>query len=165
MKTIALYITIAFLSFNSSSAQDFQFAKVEKAHIEAVSDSLYQDEVYTYLVQNYKPISAKTNVQFLEYEPESICAFQQQFAYGISFNLDECAEEGFARMTVTFPKINIEKLKTWIEDINKDSLSETNNYKWYDKTLEYGPKDHGAGCYYTINEKEKAWVVSRRCGC
>lgn len=162
MKALSLLIVILFFS-KSVYCQDFTFAEVDATQIENTSDSLLQDEIFIYIIQNYEQSSSKTNIQHLEYEPETMCAFKQTFEYDITFQIDNCPEEGFNRMIVTFPKIEIEHLRDWIEDISNINSSKDDN-KWIDN-MEYGPKDMGAGCYYKIKEKQNHWEINRRCGC
>ncbi|MFI2744137.1 hypothetical protein ACG2LH_15495 [Zhouia sp. PK063] len=136
---------------------------IEKLH-KAMQDNSSEDEVYLYLATTYKPAGEKQQVKHYDFDATLICAFEQDFMPNIHYKINNCSEEGAIMKEVIFPTTNKTMVMHWIEQINKCSLTETENSWNTDKTV-YSPKDDGAGCYYTIKQTATTIIVEISCGC
>lgn len=121
-------------------------------------------EIYTYLIEHYKPVSEKTNVLDDTENGEKACQFTQQFEQGITYTIRRCGDESPLEEEVTFPKTKLASLKKWIEDIyHVQNVKETN--EWSEKETTFQPKGEGAGCYYRIISLKDKNTVEVWCGC
>jgi len=132
-----------------------------KAELEKSNSS---EVIYLYLSHNYKPSSDKLNVKKYDYSDDYICSFSQKFENKISYSINQCEEAGGLRVSIEFPKIEIEQIKHWIEIINKAEITDIPN-DWDAESESYGPVGGEAGCYYEIKSGSKKWIVKVYCGC
>ena len=165
MKTLYSFLFLFFLSV-SLSAQAFELKPVDAQSLKSTmvkSDSLMTG-VYAYLIENYKPVSKKTNVLDNEETGEKACQFTLQFEQGITYSIRRCNEEGPLEETVTFPPTTLNSLKKWVEDIyHIENLKGTN--VWSDEQTTFRPKGEDAGCYYKIIMSKTNNSVEIWCGC
>ncbi|MDT0552046.1 hypothetical protein [Urechidicola vernalis] len=145
-----------------------QSFELKKPNISKLKDALEQNNsteiIYAYLLQEYENIGEKKNVKMFEYNKNQICAFEKEFLGGISYTIDECAEEGGITYNITFPRIDKKELMNWVEIMDSNDLSEIEN-SWNSDGTIYRPNDEGVGCYYTIKETETKSTVEVWCGC
>jgi len=159
-------ILFLLLMVNIACSQDFELVD---PNISELRDAFQNDEarndiVYQYLIKNYKTVSEKTNIQKLDYDNTQVCAFEQSFEYNIKFSLENCQEAGGINMTLELPKIEEQKIKSWIEKIYGADLTDIPN-EWYDGKNTYGPVGGEAGCYYELKAANNKWVITIYCGC
>ena len=146
-------------------AQNFELKipdirKIENTRTEG---KYHNEDIYTYLMLNYKPVSEKIDIKYLDFPDYNMCSFAQNFEYGITYFTDSCIEAGGEIVRVTFPKIPKEELTAWIEKIYNNN--ETIKNYWSKDKLSYVPEGEGAGCHYKIIEGENKWTVEVYCGC
>ncbi|WP_430401165.1 hypothetical protein [Flavobacterium sp.] len=148
------------------SAQNFELKKPNVSELKRKAElSKHTEEViHLYFINNYKSTSEKTSVKKYNYPDYSICSFEQTFENEIKYYKNECQEAGGISIRVTLPKIQIDKVKKWIEEMYKAESSEIKN-KWYNVKNIYGPIDEEVGCYYEIKPEKDSWVIDIYCGC
>lgn len=121
--------------------------------------------IYLYLKNNYKPTSKKKDIVKNNYKTDKrICSFRQEFNK-IEYYLNNCSEKGSAEK-IQIPKINLDTVRKWIEQIYK--VTDCDNCvknKWNKNKMIFGPIDDGAGCYYSIKEFEYKIEITIDCGC
>ncbi|WP_299707433.1 hypothetical protein [uncultured Pontibacter sp.] len=147
------------LSVSLSLAQSFVLAKPDTAKLKALQEQVGHAEslTYLYLKTYYKPASPKNSVIFNEWDKERACAFQQNFESGISYAISNCEEgKGISEM-VTFPKVSLTALRSFIETL----YLEPDN-SWVAPLL-FEPEE--VGCFYEIKETDKNVSIEIFCGC
>jgi len=125
------------------------------------------DIIFLYLESNYASNSKKYNI---EKDPDfnnQECGFTKKFKSNIIFTTNKCGEASPILQKIIFPKTTTKMLKNWIQQIYKIGLSEgiESDNKWYKNTIEFGPKDKEAGCYYKIKQTTTNSIVEVWCGC
>lgn len=115
-------------------------------------------EWYDYLLENYDTISVSNKViGESAYGGLDICLFEQRFEQGIWFEYSGCGEGG-ANQSLVFPGFTKKEL---YEIINSEFFTEDNT--WNEDSTSY--EADGAGCYYSIEERNDSLFVSTYCGC
>lgn len=158
LKVCCFFMAYA-LSASLCLAQGFVLAKPDTAKLKTLQEQGNHAEslTYLYLKTYYKPASPKDSVLFDEWDKKRPCAFQQNFQSGISYKVDDCGEGKGLSETVTFPKVNLTALRTFIETL----YFEPDN-TWVSPLL-YEPEE--VGCYYEIIETENNVSLEIFCGC
>ena len=178
MKKLILLIPISifFLSCEQTQTSKTEEVKIEvqtdsipELEIDSVDDieiveyqlprdfSLYSDW-YDYLLENYDTISASNKIiGESAHGGKDVCHFDQRFELGITFSYGGCGEGG-ASESIVFPGFTKEEL---YEIINSKFFTEDNT--WNEDSTSY--EADGAGCYYSIEERNDSLFVSTYCGC
>ncbi|OIQ40594.1 MAG: hypothetical protein BM563_02650 [Bacteroidetes bacterium MedPE-SWsnd-G1] len=160
-RIVIIFLLFPILGFS----QSFELKKPNISKLKGVLEQNNSTEIiYAYLLQEYDYNGEKKNVKMFEYNKNQICAFEQEFSGGISYNIDECVEEGGITYNITFPRIDKNELMNWVEIMDSNDLSEIEN-SWNSDGTIYRPSDEGVGCYYTIKETETKSAVEVWCGC
>jgi hypothetical protein len=166
MKNYLFLVVFVLFGFSVDAQKSFKPKPVNAKSIKSVqieSDSLVTS-IYAYLIENYKPVSEKTDLSNHSEVTSEVCAFTLQFEHGISYTFKRCSEEGPLEEAIVFPKTDLSSLKKWIEDIHHiDSPTDSN--VWLKERNIFQPADDGAGCYYRIISTEENHKVEVWCGC
>ncbi|RZS90634.1 hypothetical protein EV197_3163 [Aquimarina brevivitae] len=147
-------------------AQNFELEQpnITKLKAQQEQSNYQQDVLYTYLLNNYKVSSDKTDVKMYDYSENMICAFTQEFENGITYTEAQCKEAGGKTITLTLPRTNKESLIQWIEAMFQSTGMDI-KHSWNSEKTIYRPADEGAGCYYEIKETDMNTLVKIYCGC
>lgn len=166
-KSFYTFILLIFIfKINIAFGQLFQLiepnlTELKKTHSVENNEN---DIIYLYLKRNYKPVTTKTNIQKSDYNTSQICAFEQVFEYKIKYSIDFCDEEGGITTKLRLPKIEKQKIITWIEKIHAVNYSNA-PYEWNNEKNIYSPVGGEAGCYYELKESNNEWNIEIFCGC
>lgn len=155
-----ILIFIGITSSVSSLAQSFELEQPDTTKLKLVQNVLdYSESLgYLYLKEYYKIKSSKDSVEIYDWDPDGgVCAFHQDFEFGIHYKLWKCREAGGISETITLPKIETTAIKKFIELLFYDKFNE-----WTDENS-YEPD--GAGCYYEIIQNETNTIIDIYCGC
>jgi len=130
---------------------------IEEEIEKASSYNLYSDW-HQYLVENFDTLSPSNRIiGESAHGGLDICHFEQQFEKGILFKYGGCGEGG-ANESITFPGFT---KKEMFQIINTNFFTEDNT--WNEDSTSY--EADGAGCYYSIEERNDTLFVSTYCGC
>lgn len=158
LKVCCFFLAFA-LSYSLCLAQDFVLVKPDTARLKQLQEQVGHAEslTYLYLKTSYKPASPRDSVLFDEWDKERACAFRQNFQAGISYSVSDCEEGKGLSESVTFPKMHLNALRSFIETLYYE-LGNT----WVSPLL-YEPEE--VGCFYEIIEKDKTVTIEIFCGC
>ncbi|CAG5080987.1 hypothetical protein [Parvicella tangerina] len=118
--------------------------------------NLTMTQGYQYLSAYYDSIAPKDSLEFYE-QSQFLCHFYQEFEHGISYWKSSCGEEGGAQERITFPKID--------DNIAKDFVNTLFYDPWNTWTTDLKYEADGAGCYYTIKQTTDKTIIDIWCGC
>ena len=112
---------------------------------------------YVYLLSNYRVKSDFLSPVTYENSDRIVCAFSQDFSYGIQYTISEC-EEGRGRdESIAFPRMSTPAARAWIMNLYEDPKN-----TWIDE-FRYEPP--GAGCLYRIEQNAAKTIIHSYCGC
>jgi hypothetical protein len=161
-----IFILIFFYFSNEISSQNFKLKEPNifnlKEQLKTNSDT---NVIFNYLINNYKTISEKTNLEYHELNDSQLCGFKQEFENGIKYTISECKEASGVFIELELPKIKRSELKKWIEIIYKIDKTEEDKNVWKNNNSKFEPKEVEPGCYYKIEEKNKKTFIELYCGC
>ena len=121
--------------------------------------------IFNYLINNYKEVSEKSDVEYYEWNKSKLCAFTQEFENGIKYSVFECKEAGGITIELELPKIKRTELMKWIENIYEVDKMDIDKNVWKEDNSKFEPIEVNPGCYYKIKEREKTTIVDLYCGC
>lgn len=169
MKLKISILFIFFISINSFCQNKFVLTQPNVKALTSFAEKkeIDTDIILLYLENNYASNSEKYNI---EKDPDfnnQECGFTKKFKYSIIFTTNKCGEASPILQKITFPKIATKALKNWVQQIYKSGLSEgvTSDNIWYENSLEFGPKEKEAGCYYKIKQTTTNSIIEVWCGC
>ncbi|MEO0470596.1 MAG: SH3 domain-containing protein [Bacteroidota bacterium] len=116
-----------------------------------------QSEHLLYLKQYYQLAGAQDSVTLYDWSEKEVCAFVQDFEFGIHYRYENCSEEGGADEQIILPLTDLSIVRKWIEH----SFYAAENV-WTSETS-YEPD--GVGCYYEIIQQADRTVIDIYCGC
>ena len=117
----------------------------------------FHSKGYLYLSEYYAIAGNKDSVEYYGDSEEYICQFYQEFEYGITYSKSNCSEEGGAEERITFPRLSNAEAHDFVNTLFNDP--------WNTWTTELTYEADGAGCYYSIIQKEQQTIISIWCGC
>ncbi|KAB2817850.1 hypothetical protein [Phaeocystidibacter marisrubri] len=112
---------------------------------------------FLYLQHYYAKVGERDSVDYIENTPGPPCAYRQEFEGGIYFSTRNCMEEGGGEEWIRFPKMDLSTAQDLINTLFYD-----NDNEWLSETR-FAPD--GAGCSYSILQKEDCTVIHYYCGC
>ncbi|MDC8006145.1 SH3 domain-containing protein [Aureisphaera galaxeae] len=130
----------------------------------AISDQ-NTEVIYNYLINNYKPLGEKSELEYYEWDNKMLCSFSQEFEPGIKYSIFECKEAGGTTVELKLPRINRKKLMKWVEQIYEVGKMDIDQNVWKENNTKFEPKKTNPGCYFKIEEKGQATLVELYCGC
>lgn len=159
-------ILLILLCWSKVNAQFFEFEplNVDKVAGHTSSLKLNSNIIYDYFDLNYNIDSDKRNLKNLEYEPYSICKFQQEFSQGILYSIKECEEAKGTSIIIVLPIAKEKSVINWIEKVEKAETPNSTN-TWNSDYTRFEPKETTPGCYYQIFSSEEKTTISIYCGC
>lgn len=157
MKHFILILSIAFSA--TAVAQSFSPIVPDTTELRQleVNNDYSVSRGYLYLHHYYELEGERDSIRYLDNTPGPPCAFHQKFIGGIHFSTRNCSEEGGGDESIRFPKMKLETARKFINLLFYDEENE-----WQNET-NYAPD--GAGCHYSIIQKEDYTVISYYCGC
>lgn len=157
MNRILLLVLLTTLSFAPQSESSFQLIIPDKAQLEKIpKTTLHKSLSYRYLEYFYSSTNPLDSIEYYSGSSKDTCAFVRMFDQNIGYKTSSCEEVGQSQQ-ITFPKTEQELIKRWIE-----ALFKVIENKWTNDNA-YEPP--GAGCSYTIIQKESQTIVRIYCGC
>lgn len=134
----------------------------------------YVSSNFYYFKTNFKEGKKKVTKKYNQgCEEDCDCAFEQKFGSVIEYNESSCSESGtngsfkFNGLTIREAYF-ISYVLFYQETTNKENYEYEGDVILYDKKINQiriEPKGQGAGCYYTISQKEGFVLFDFWCGC
>ncbi|MBI1287700.1 MAG: hypothetical protein GC178_08990 [Flavobacteriales bacterium] len=113
---------------------------------------------YRYLKKYYKVASEKDSVIYYAWgDSNTICSFRQSFEREIVYEVWECSEGGGISEQITFPKMDNNTAKKFVDLLFYD--------KWNTWVSDFTYEPVGPGCDYNIQQRENKTVILIYCGC
>ncbi len=165
MKQLSILVFLCFLGSNVLAQNGFILKDPDTLKLrQAQLKSNYGiNTILTYLEENYKSISKKTDIKTDPDFNNKECGFTKQFEFNITYTYYACGEATPLKEELIFPKISDSVIKRWVELIYSCYGMDIPNI-WYPEKQEYGPDTKEAGCYYTITQTEKSTKINTWCG-
>ena len=165
MKNLILILIFSLFS-SLVFGQDFKLTEPNISKLKKqILTSQNNEVIFNYLINNYKEVSKKSDLEYYEWNKSILCAFTQEFENGIKYSVFECKEAGGITIELELPKIKRTELMKWIENIYEVDKMDIDQNVWKEDNSKFEPKEVNPGCYYKIEEKEKTTLIELYCGC
>lgn len=163
MRFILIFL-IAFPILSFSQAFRLLEPNTQKLNEELRKLNYSEDVIYLYLIHNYDSISRKLNVFRYDFPDYSVCAFDQEFANGIHYSIEQCKEAGGVAVSLVLPKADRKSVIKWVELIFESAPIDI-EHGWNEDMTKFQPLDNGVGCYFEIKETANKTIIENYCGC
>jgi hypothetical protein len=166
MIQVTICLDLLLLFGGNTCVQEYELPRPNTLKIQQqLIDNDYEKEaIYYYLINNFKQVSELYETKSMAWDTDILCSFEKDFEEGIHYSMDECGERG-AELSVTFPTLEGQEIRNWIEQIHSIYESKNDKNIWSDDHLVYHPSDMRSGCYYQIEATRSATTVRIYCGC